>query len=127
LSEEKSANDSSTELVVPAHGRGALRTGGKPGNKGGGRTPSALRKMALKKSPKMLQVLEKIALSETSKESDRVAAAREHVKIALGSGYSETEVRDKVQATIMMIDEQPIPDEVRQTMMLELRRIWLGR
>ena len=41
---ENSDDDSEVALVVPEHGRGALLTGGMPGNKGGpGRPPSRIR------------------------------------------------------------------------------------
>jgi hypothetical protein len=126
MADETASESANTQLVVPSHGRGALLPGGKPGNKGGGRTPSALRRKALKKGPKMLKVLEDIALSADAKDSDKVAAAKEHLRIGMGTAYSEIEVADKVQACVMAA-ERILPEELAAQYIFELRRIWLGR
>ncbi len=51
------------KLVPQRHG-GALLTGGKPGNKGGGRTPSELRALMRKPLAKLLKVVKRIAEAE---------------------------------------------------------------
>jgi len=81
--------------------------------------------MALKKGPKMLQVLESIALDENAKQSDRVAAAKEHMRIALSNTMSRDEVRQKLEATIMAV-ETMLPEDQAAKVIYELRRIWLG-
>ncbi len=50
----------SKELIPQEHG-GALLRGGKPGNKGGGRTPSELRALMRKPLAKLLKVVKRIA------------------------------------------------------------------
>lgn len=119
---EKTSGGNSA-LVPQPHG-GAL-TPGNPGNKGGGRTPSALRKLALKKGPKMLKVLDTIANDENAKQSDRVAAARELLRVGLSSSMSRDEVREKLHATIMMI-ESHLDEKQSLPILMELRRIWLA-
>ena len=110
-------------LIPQPHG-GALKPGGTPGNKGG-RTPSALRKMALRRGPKMLQVLNTIANDEKAKKGDRVAAAREMLRIGMGPTMSRDEVRDKLQATVMAA-EAMLPEELAMRFVFEVRKIWLG-
>lgn len=122
MADEKSKE---VELRTPEHGGGALRVGN-PGNKGGGRTPSALRRMALKKGPKMLKVLAKIADDEEARDADRVAAAREMLRIGMGQSMSNLEVRDKVQATIAAA-ERMLPEDMAAQLIYEMRGIWLGR
>ena len=55
------------ELVPQAHG-GALLAGGKPGNKGGGRTPNELRALFREPLAKLLPVVEQIAEAKDVQE-----------------------------------------------------------
>lgn len=123
--QDETPGETTGKLVRQPHG-GALYQGPAPGRRrSGGRTPSALRRMALKKGPKMLQVLESIALDENAKQSDRVAAAKEHMRIALSNTMSRDEVRQKLEATIMAV-ETMLPEDQAAKVIYELRKIWLG-
>lgn len=125
MSDETSAESSgATELVPQPHG-GAIKAGN-PGNKGGGRTPGALRKLALRKGPKMLKVLEGIALSENAKDADKVAAAKEHLRIGMTQSIPVHEVRTKMDACFALLEERLAP-AVAADMILEMKRIWDGR
>jgi hypothetical protein len=63
------------KLIVPAHGRGALLSGGVPGHKGGGgRPPSEVRARCLGSFAERVAVLEEIADSKDSSPADRRAA-----------------------------------------------------
>ena len=63
------------ELVVPKHGRGALRTGGNPGNKGGtGRPPSKVRTKCRDSFEERLPFLEGVVDNEDERTSDRIKA-----------------------------------------------------
>ncbi len=57
----------SKALVPQAHG-GALRTGGKLGNRGGGRTPNELRELFRKPLAKLLPIITEIAESKDIQE-----------------------------------------------------------
>ncbi len=54
------AKTENVELVPQPHG-GALLAGGKPGNKGGGRTPSEIRELMRKPLAKLLPIITEIA------------------------------------------------------------------
>lgn len=122
--QDETPDETPGELVPQPHG-GALYRGPAPGRKrSGGRTPSALRKLALKKGPKMLKVLEDIALSKEAKDSDRATAAKEHLRIGMsGSMLPLAEVRRKLQATIIAAQTM-LPEEHADNFVFELRRIW---
>ena len=61
--------------MVPRHGRGALLTGGKPGNRGGpGRPPSAIRKRCQDSFEERIPILEGFVDDENEKTSDRIKA-----------------------------------------------------
>lgn len=123
--QNESAGESAGGDMVPQPHGGALLPGGRPGNKGGpGRTPSALRKMALKRGPKMLKVLEDIALSDESKDSDRATAAKEHLRIGMGGPMIPlAEVRRKLQQSIIAAQTM-LPEEHADRLVFELHRIW---
>ena len=73
----KKNNDENNDLrlVVPEHGRGALRTGGTPGNRGGsGRPPSAIREAARLAFSERLHVLTDIADDDETRPIDRIRA-----------------------------------------------------
>lgn len=77
---KKTADDSSA-LVPQPHG-GALRRGN-PGNKGGGRPPSELRRRLREAGADRLSVLEEIA-DGGEKESDRLKAVDMMLRYGLG-------------------------------------------
>lgn len=114
----------STDLIPQPHG-GALRRGGT--NKGGtGRPPSEIRRAALKSLDKRLQVLDKIADNEKSRDADRIAAIKALASIGFGATMAMAEVRQKLEATVALI-ESTLPERQAMQLMLEVRRVWLGR
>ena len=74
----------STPALIPQpNGRGALLSGGMPGNKGGGRTPDAVRHMALDASidevvPKLRHIVR-----TSYEEANVISAGRELLKVAI--------------------------------------------
>ena len=72
MSEPEKTTD---ETTVPQPHGGALRRGGKKGNKGGpGRVPSEVRAKCLGSFAKRIKVAEQIADSPTSSNADRLKA-----------------------------------------------------
>ncbi len=74
MNKRNSDRKSDLKLVTPDHGRGALLTGGKPGNKGGGRIPSAIRELCRGSFAERLEVLTDIADDTEAKTIDRIRA-----------------------------------------------------
>ena len=113
---KNSEKNSDLKLVVPKHGRGALLTGGKPGNRGGpGRPPSAIREAAQQGFYEGLPILAAIRDSEDEKTSDRIRA------VEVMGKYGSV---DKIALTV---EEQPegvpSPEELRERKALLLERI----
>ena len=93
---KNSDENTDIKLVVPAHGRGALRTGGNPGNKGGtGRPPSKIRTKCRDAFEDRLPFLQGIVDDEDERTSDRIKA---HDLLGKYGGV------DKLTLTV---DEQP--------------------
>lgn len=61
------------ELIPQEHG-GALYAGGVPGNRGGGRPPSAVRRLARAEFEKRIPILAEIADSRAERTRDRIRA-----------------------------------------------------
>lgn len=112
------------ELVPQPHG-GALKRGGntKPGT---GRPPSEIRRAALRSLDQRLKVLNEIADKKTARDADRIAAVKALASIGLGASMAMSEVRQKLEATVAMI-EASLPEPQALPVILNLRRIWLGR
>ena len=113
---KNSEKNSDLRLVVPKHGRGALLTGGKPGNRGGPcRPPSALRKKCQDSFEERVPILESIADNDEARDPDRIKAVE-----VLGK-YGGV---DKIALTL---EEQPegvpSPEELRERKALLLERI----
>ena len=113
---KNSEKNSDLKLVVPKHGRGALLTGGKPGNRGGpGRPPSAIRKKCQDSFEERVPILESIADNDEARDPDRIKAVE-----VLGK-YGGV---DKIALTL---EEQPegvpSPEELRERKALLLERI----
>lgn len=118
--------EKSPGLVVQPHG-GAIHVGGVPGNRGGsGRPPSAIRKSALDSLDKRLAVAEQIADDEKAKGSDRIAALRLLASIGFGSSMAMTEVREKLQQTLVLI-EATVDEKTALQLILDIRRVWTGK
>lgn len=92
------------ELVPQPHG-GALRTGGNPGNRGGGRLPSHVRLLAQRGLRESLPEIRAIAMGTKAgtRPADQVQAWRAMASVALGNTISSTELQTRliqqVQAT----------------------------
>lgn len=80
----KTSQESATR--TPRHGKGRLRTGGKPGNKGGtGRPPSAVRAVLRQAFEDRIPLLAAIASGESSGISDQLKALDILAKYGLGN------------------------------------------
>lgn len=80
------------ELIPQPHG-GYLRPGGMPGNRGGGRPPSAVRRLARLEFEKRIPTLAELADSKTERTRDRIRAIDVLGKYGLGQarGLDEEE------------------------------------
>ena len=74
--DETTSLSTKPEQFVPPHGRGRLNRGGTPGNKGGGRPRSAIRRAAQLEFDKRIPILGEIADSPDSRDADRIAAVK---------------------------------------------------
>lgn len=125
MSDETAVESAGLELVEQDHG-GALLKGGKPGNKGGGRTPSQLRRAALKSLDERLQIYEEIADSKDSMARDRIAALRRLEAMAFGNSMPGYEIKEKMEACFAVLEQRLAP-AVSADLILEMKRIWDGR
>lgn len=90
---------------VPAHGRGALLTGGKKGNKGGtGRPPSWFRELARTKLERgaLLEELAKMAKSAVLEPRDRIKAVETLLRYGVGT-KDEIEQTGEVRHAVVML------------------------
>lgn len=84
-------------LIPEPDGRGALLSGGLPGNAGGtGRPPSAIREAARLMLDQRLSVLGEIADGEKRKDSDRIRAIEVLGKFGLEESVSVADVRERL-------------------------------
>jgi hypothetical protein len=112
------------EKIAQPHG-GALFNGGKRGNRGG-RPPSEIRKAALRSLDKRIPVLDRIADNPKARDADRINAVKTLASIGFGASMAMSEVRQKLEATVAMI-QASLPEPQALPIILDLRRIWLGR
>ena len=128
--------------IAQPHG-GALYEGGVPGNGGGtGRPPSIVRARLRESFEKRIPLLEQIADGEvmvkvrvregveseslmSAAPGDRIRALDLLAKYGLGAAHALTveEVRDRLRATLHLIQEQLSPDAGRQ-LIAALREVW---
>ncbi len=113
---ENTDKNTDIKLVVPAHGRGALRTGGNPGNKGGtGRPPSKVRKLCREAFEVGIPMITAIRDDEDQRTSDRLKA---HELLGRFGGVAELS---------LTVDEQPeevlTPDQARKRIETAWERI----
>jgi len=101
---KKTTTENLPELVQPKHGRGALRAGGTPGNKGGGRPPDEF-KAAMRKLASSNQVLRHVRSVLNDPSHPQFMAAW---KWATERGYGKTPDSLEVSGP----GGAPIPNEI---------------
>lgn len=106
------------------HG-GALNGRGTPGNRGGGRTPSAIRATAREKFDKLIPRLDRIARAKTTKDSDRVRAIDVLGKYGMDRAVSVDDVKTCLRQTTEEIREF-LPPEQAEVLLGRIRPIWLN-
>jgi hypothetical protein len=119
----------------PAKNGGALLVGGKPGNKGGGRKPAAIRKKALRMLAGRMHLIgslaDGVAIEFTEngdtklvspKPSERIQALKLLAELGLGEMVSTSEVRDRMrrQLDVIRTREHWTADELIQA----LTEVW---
>lgn len=119
----KKSGEKSDVLVAQPHG-GALKRGGTHHRPG--RPPSAIRQAALSSLDKRLQVLATIADNAEARDADRIAAVKALASIGFGAGMPMSEVRQKLEATIALI-EQTLPEPQAISLIMDIKRIWMNR
>ena len=109
------------EMRTPCHGRGLLRTGGKPGNRGGtGRPPCSIKAACRQGFAEALQSNITIAKGEQLPGHDTVPSHADMVRafVALGRfGFAETDTirpDQLVQAAGKVFAEQLAPGQLAQ-------------
>ena len=107
---------SNSVVMRPANNGGALLVGGKPGNKGGGRKPAAIRKKALRMLANRMHLIgslaDGVAVEFTDeggtklvspKPSERIQALKLLAELGLGEMVSTSEVRDRMRRQLDVI------------------------
>lgn len=140
----------SAQLVPQPHG-GAIRQGGNPGNRGGGRPPSAVRRMARRLYAERLPVLAAIgdgavqvplletcpkcghepneaetraALDRAPTPRDQVAAIKALGEVGLGKPVTLEDVRARLRLQNAILREM-VPPEVQEALFTRLtREVW---
>lgn len=98
--------------------------GGNPGNRGGGRTPSAIRADARGRFDELLPVLTKIAKRKNTANRDRIRAADVLGKYGMDKSVSYADIREclrEQQKEIFAL----LPEEQAQQLLDRLRPIWI--
>ena len=89
------------ETVIPAHGRGRLRKGGKPGNKGGtGRPPEALRIKSRQLFDKWLEWAAKQASESAPDANLMMQIGNTAAKYGLGTTFTPTDTEGKTLTAV---------------------------
>ncbi len=103
---ERASETANPTLVPQPGGRGALYSGGKPGNSGGGRPPSALRAVAREHLDERLEDLNTIAESSSVAAKDRVSAIALLAKIGLyDHGVGKRELNELMRGMAEVVKE----------------------
>lgn len=125
--EKKTASEtaSKADATVPARNGGRLLAGGRPGNRGGGRTPSEIRRTCREKFDKLVPKLDRIARAKLSKDSDRVRAIEVLGKYGMGQAVSVEDVKACLRQTTEEIREFLPPDQA-EVLLGRIRPIWLN-
>jgi hypothetical protein len=112
------------ELIPQPNGRGALLSGGKPGNKGGGRTRSEVRDAYLLGAEEALPVLLGHLRAEGNPDLQQQAADK-FLRYGLGAVKEVTveAVREKVQQTLDII-QGLVSNEQFMRIVRELEPVW---
>lgn len=89
---QKRAADAGLSLIPQPNGKGALLSGGVPGNRGGlGRPRTELRERMCGSLAQRLKIAEQIADNPKSADSDRLRALDFLAKYGLGTTMTETD------------------------------------
>lgn len=113
-------------LPVPQPHGGSIIPGGAPGNRGGmGAVPSVVRQRARDSFYKRVPVLEKIADSKKSKDSDRISAILGLGRIGLSGNVSVDDIRERLTETINVI-RRALPLEQAETLINQIEMCWRG-
>lgn len=118
--------EANVTMVEQPGGRGELKQGGNPGNRGGfGRPSSASRRDARSKWDKHLHTLDEIASDDDARDQDRIAAIREFARVGFADSLPMSEVRKNLEQTLLLI-EAHTDEQTAQKLLHEIRRVWVG-
>lgn len=129
MQDETSVKTAAARLIRQPHG-GALRAGGKPGNRGGGRLPSYVRVLALQGVSESLPEICAIAAGTKpgTRRSEQVEAWRLLAKVGLGRGIPAAELRARlihqVQLTRSWAVRNGIAAETLQALLHAQEEAW---
>jgi hypothetical protein len=121
-------------MRTPVTGKGKLKVGGTPGNKGGGRTPDRIRrKLAQIVATEGIGVIREVLQDADAKTSDKLRAVDVAAKYGIGASNELTreKVRDLLQQTITvtsthlpaLIESMP-PEQVADALFQLWAPIW---
>jgi hypothetical protein len=105
-------------------GTGALLSGGMPGNKGGGRPPSAIRATARNAFDEVLPLITKIVKAKDTKDIDKIRGADVLGRYGMGHPVSIDDVLSRWRQQIDVIREF-LPPEQSEPLLAQLRPLWM--
>lgn len=111
-------------LVPRPDGKGALLSGGMPGNKGGGRPPSAIRATARNAFDEVLPLITKIVKAKDTKDIDKIRGADVLGRYGMGHPVSIDDVLSRWRQQIDVIREF-LPPEQSEPLLAQLRPLWM--
>lgn len=111
-------------LVVPPHGRGAIKHGSQPGGPPGpGRPPSAIRHIAREAFADRIPILTRIADKDEAKDADRIRAVETLGKFGLNKQIDVDDVNTRLRSTLDLLERELGAEHYRRLYPL-LKEIW---
>lgn len=112
-----------TAALIPQPHGGALRSGGKPGNKGGSKPPSIVRKACRKGFYARIPLLKRIADNEAVDIKERLRAVEMLGRFGLSGAITWDDIRSRLKAQVEIL-RAALPAEQVEPILAELSRIW---
>lgn len=120
---KKPKGDATGIARIPQPNGSALLAGGVPGNRGGGRPPSAIRATARADFDELLPTLKRIVTGRRTKAVDKIRGIDVLGKYGMGSPVSIDDVRQAWREQIDVIREM-LPPAQSEPLLAALRPIW---
>ena len=119
---ESAKESAKPALVVQPNGKGALATGGYPGNKGGGRPKNLIRRRALESLKQRMKIADEIIDDDEAKDRDRIMGLAFLHKVSGMEQKGAVTVDAELLNEFFTVIEFHIQDDV---VLAEIRENWL--